>query len=235
MELMAVVVMVGILAAMAAPSMIRSRRDARAYTDAGQILELVRNARTRATGRGAAQMISFDTTSSRGKYRLFEAVDPNAGTGANRTPRATCTNPTTTAWADSSGNPQTTDRNFLVDGVNLDGNLEVQANISSQITVTSGAPPTAAVTSSAAVCFTPGGRTYLYVGSLTGNGPQFTTSGTVTPFIGSVRVDVFRLLQGQTTMNAANSEGLVRSILMPSSGNARLIVGQPGGMKEIGS
>jgi hypothetical protein len=162
-------------------------------------------------------------------------VDPNAGGGANRTPRSTCINPTVDAWADKSASPATTDRNYFVDGVNLDGGYEVQYNIASQITVTAGSPPTAAVVNGAALCFTPGGRAYLYQGALTGNGPQFTQSGTITPFIGSIQVDVFRLLVGQSTMNTSNAEGLVRSILIPSSGTSRLIVGQPGGMKEIGS
>ena len=112
-ELAVVVTIIGILAMMAMPVMGDAKLERHTYDDAGQILELVRTARTRAMGRGAATMVSFNANGTRGTYRMLEAVSPNPGGGndaTNRLPRATCTNPTATAWTEGDFN------NTFVDG-----------------------------------------------------------------------------------------------------------------------
>jgi prepilin-type N-terminal cleavage/methylation domain-containing protein len=220
-ELAVVIIIIGILAALAIPSLQKEKKDRRSYDDSGAILELVRNARTRAVGRGAATMVSFDTSSNvRGNYRMYEAVDANANNaGAARTPRATCSNPTPAAWVD--GNIA----NNFIDGVNLNGTLEDDYNITSQITVFN-ANGASSVETFVAVCFTPAGRSYFYKCAAT---PTFSPA---TPFIGSVQVDVARLLLNQTSIAPANIEGIMRSVIIPSSGNARVIVAPPVGIEE---
>ena len=220
-ELAIVVIIVGILAALAMPSLQKGRKDRWVYNDAGAILELVRNARTHAIGRGAATMISFDTAANvNGRYRMYEAVDANANNaGTARTPRATCSNPTATSWVDGDV------ANNFIDGVDLNGPMETDYNITSQITVYdskgAGAPQTFV-----AICFTPAGRAYFYKGAAT---PTFSPA---LPFVGSIQVDVARLLLGQTAISSTNLEGMMRSVVVPSSGNSRLITTLPAGLAE---
>src|SRR5438046_500290 len=100
-ELAVTVTIIGILAMLAFPQMSDAQLERHAYDDAGQILGLVRTARTRAMGRGASTMVTFDTVSSgatRGNYRLYEGVAPNPGganDATNRLPRSSCTIPAT--------------------------------------------------------------------------------------------------------------------------------------------
>lgn len=223
-ELMVVVMIIGILAAMAIPSFTEEARDRHAYDDAGQILQLVRNARTRALGRGAAQMVSMSTDAgSHGIYRMYEAVDPNATGGLNRTPRATCMNSTPTSWRD--GDPG----NVFIDGVNLDGKREVDDNTFSLI---QGYDNTGAVTSKVfvALCYSPSGRAYYYESGAASD-PVFTPT---IPFISTLAISVARLLPSQTTVNASNLLGIQRTILIPAAGNPRLTSTLPG-LTEQGS
>src|SRR5580692_12345519 len=57
MELMVVVMIIGVLAALAIPSMSLASYERDTYNDAGAIMQLFREARTRAVGRGAATLI----------------------------------------------------------------------------------------------------------------------------------------------------------------------------------
>ena len=58
-ELMVVIIIIGIVAALAVPTMAAARIDRNAYDDAGMIMELFREARTRAVARGGAILISM--------------------------------------------------------------------------------------------------------------------------------------------------------------------------------
>lgn len=58
-ELMVVVLIIGIVAALAIPSMTIVGSDRHAYDDAGSIMMLFRSARTRAVGRGSAVLVSM--------------------------------------------------------------------------------------------------------------------------------------------------------------------------------
>ena len=217
-ELCVVIAIIGILAVMAVPSFDGEVKDRRAYDDAGKILELVRSAKTRAIGRGAATMVLFTAqsgASARGNYRMYEAVDPNPNNiGANRTPRSTCTNPTPSAWVDGDL------RNNFIDGVTLDNTIEGDDNITSQIEYYA---PGGALTApnTLAVCFTPGGRSYFFQGSTP---PTFSPAA---PFLGTIEVDVARLFLGQTSIAPGNAQGVVRQVFIPPSGNARLVSVNP--------
>lgn len=217
-ELAVVVLIIGILAMMAIPDMGDAQLERHAYDDAGQILGLVRTARTRAMGRGAATMVTFDTVtagSGRGNYRLYEAVDPNPGQGLGataRVPRSSCTYPAT-AW--TPGDP----RNNFIDGVNLNGTYENQANIVSRIVTFDNTGTPTVANAIIALCFTPLGRTYFWQGA-SGATPQFTAAA---PFLGTLAVDVVRLFAGQNGINSTATAGITRRVIVPSTGNARIV------------
>src|SRR6476619_2331488 len=63
-ELMVVVILVGIMVMLAVPSMSSARHDRRVYEDASSIAQLVRDARARAMGRGAAVVVQLSNASS---------------------------------------------------------------------------------------------------------------------------------------------------------------------------
>jgi prepilin-type N-terminal cleavage/methylation domain-containing protein len=213
-ELAVVVAIIGILAMMAFPTMTDAKLDRQAYDDAGQILGLVRTARTRAMGRGAATMVSFNAGGTRGTYRMLEAVSPNPGNASdatNRLPRSTCTNPTPASWTEGDFN------NTFIDGVNLDGNYDVGANITSRVVTFDNTGAASIATNLVAICFNPMGHAYFFSGT---GAPSFSPA---TPFIGAIAVDVARLFAGQTNIAATTTLGVTRRVVIPSSGNARIV------------
>lgn len=211
-----VVAIIGILAAMAFPSMTDASLERHTYDDAGQVLEIIRNARTRAMGRGAATMVTLDTVSNpRGKYQLFEAVSANPGgvlDPTSRVPNASCTIPATQWTPGAPGN-------VFIDGVSLNGTYENQANITSRIVTFDNTGVPAVSTTVLALCYTPLGRAYFWQGGAGGT-PTFTPG---VPFLGTIAIDVARLLQGQTAIGAASVAGITRRVIVPSSGNTRVL------------
>lgn len=212
-ELAVVVTVIGIFAMLAMPSMGDSRYDRMAYDDTASVMELVRSARTRAMGRGAAVMVTLTTNNTIGNFRMYEAVDPNPtqGNAADaRIPRSTCMNPTADAWK-----PGDT-RNAFIDGVDMNGSAQIDGNFAVRI-VTFASDGTETVVPTVSICFNPAGRSYLYVG---GGSPTFSPAA---PFLGTIAVDVVRLLPGTSGISAANQKGVARRVLIPSSGNTRMV------------
>ena len=60
-ELMVVVTIISVVCILAIPSMSHEGYERRAYTDAASVVEIVREARTRAIARGAAQLLVMTT------------------------------------------------------------------------------------------------------------------------------------------------------------------------------
>jgi prepilin-type N-terminal cleavage/methylation domain-containing protein len=201
MELMVVVIIVGILAVLAVPSMSLAKYDRNAYDDAGSIMMLFRSARTRAIARGGAVMIGMSAAAGtdRGTFMMYEAVTPNAtGTAAAATPVATCKTPVVWAPFDAT-NPGIA----LVDGVNLNGTLEANANIQAQIVQYNGAAPSAF--NPGYVCYTPLGRSYA--------------SGTLAAGMFDGQLATLNPIAVQITRK---NGGTMRSVLVPPNGMARL-------------
>jgi prepilin-type N-terminal cleavage/methylation domain-containing protein len=204
-ELMVVIIVIGIIAALAIPTMSASRYDRHAYDDAGSIMQLFRSARTRAIARGGAMLITLNANGAtdRGTFMMYEAVAPNAGGGTARTPVANCKSPMN--WT-----PLTVANTsiLLVDGVNLNGNIEVRADIQTQLFIyTSPAANTASkITTGASICYTPLGRSYVALGA-----PSATMFDGQVPTISPLEVEVQRA-----------AGGTYRSVVVPPNGMARL-------------
>ena len=205
-ELMVVVVVIAIISVLAIPTMALSGRDRHAYQDAGAIMQLFREARTRAVARGGAELISMTSNGSadRGTFMLWEAVAPNpGGVGLNRVPISSCKTPT--PWAPlTAANANV----VLVDGVNLNGSqAEVEADIETQMLFFD-SPANAAPTAFTAgfLCYTPLGHSYLNLG--TGAAPLFDGQlPTITPLV----------------MRVTRTAGAtLRDVVVPPNGMARL-------------
>jgi prepilin-type N-terminal cleavage/methylation domain-containing protein len=217
-ELLVVVMIIGILTALAIPTMSTARFDRATFSDAGSVMQLFREARTRSVARGAAEMIAMTAsgTTDRGTFTLWEsvAVDPT-GNGSNRLPQPSCVAPPGGTPA-LTWSPLATTNTLLVlvDSVNLNGTgntIESDANIQTDMFVYQN-PTTPAKTAFATgyICFTPLGRAYM---SVTGT-PQ-PVFDAVLPAVGVVQIDVARY-------NASTAVGNIRSVLLPPNGMARL-------------
>lgn len=210
-ELLVVIVIIGILSALAIPTMSTAKYDRDTYNDAGAIMQLFREARTRAVARGAAEMIQMTANgiTDRGSFYLWESVsiDPT-GTGANRLPVPYCGLPT--LW-----NPlNATNTNIvLVDGFSLNngaGSVEVNQDIETAMSIyLNPTSPAQTTLNGAFVCYTPLGRSYVVTGTV------LTTFDGVLPSVGVISLDVSRHVGGV-------SVGTIRSVLLPPSGMARL-------------
>lgn len=225
-ELLVVIIIIGILAALAMPTMSTARYDREAYTDAGSIMMLLREARMRAIARGGAEMVAMTANglADRGTFVLWEAVtmDPN-GNGTARLPSPSCMAPT--IWPQplpdpSQGLVMVNGQQGVVSvaGVNLNTQnqsasaLEAVADIETQLYYylsTASSAPVAFNTGY--VCFTPLGRSYASVIGATA--PIFDG------MLPSVSVIEARVLRGVHN-NVGSSQ--IRSVLLPPNGMARL-------------
>jgi len=219
-ELMVVIIIVGILAVMAIPTMVQARLDRNAYDDAGAIMQLFRSARTRAVARGGAILISMTSSpTDRGTFLSYEAVSANAGFNAvgkqaNQTPVGTCKAPT--VWIPlSTGNPGIQE----IDGVNLNGNIEADANVWASLWSYSGG--TASNFGAAWICFTPLGHVYFTTAIAN---PTYGTTNPfdgVLPMVSPIEFRVQRFPAGGTAFSGT-AFGTTRSVLLPPNGMTRI-------------
>lgn len=222
-ELLVVVIIIGILAALAIPTMSTARYDREAYTDAGSIMMLFREARMRAIARGGAEMLAMSANglTDRGTVALWEAVTMNpTGNGTARLPAPNCMAPTIWQPLPVWGTQGLTMLNgtqgvVFIDGVNLNaaaGSLEAVADIETQLYYYQNpANPAPVAFTQGFVCFTPLGRSYANVVGATQ--PLFDG------FLPSVTVIEARVLRG---VNNNVGSAQIRSVLLPPNGMARL-------------
>jgi type IV fimbrial biogenesis protein FimT len=139
-ELMVVVLIIGILAAIAVPSMLQRFRERRSSEAAQRVAALYRGARMRAMGRGSAVLVRFD---SKG-FKVLEAMRPkrNDGTDCEGEPASSCLN---TAWDTNSAELSTFD--------------PVHRSEYEGVTIAAADPNGTALTDFD-ICFTPSGRAY---------------------------------------------------------------------------
>ncbi len=210
-ELLVVIILIGILAALAIPSMMEQTIDRHVYSDALAINDLVREARTHAIGRGGAVMLAMTTAGGTpGTYTAYEAVQPNPQLGGvNSLPLSSCKSPTNWALNDASAGAAQSASQFRQ--VQL-STYETTNGISTRIFST--ASGTLAVTTTAYLCFTPLGRTYVVDGGDITAGMFANAS----PMVETLQIEVAR-------RSGANIVGIVRSVLVPPNGVTRLLSG----------
>jgi prepilin-type N-terminal cleavage/methylation domain-containing protein len=145
-ELMVVVVIIGILAAIALPQIASRMRERRTNQAAQQIALIYRNARLRAMGRGFAVLVNYSSTS--GGFRVLETLP--AGGSMNCTPRLppSCTS---TNWAVA-----TETREVEKFNPSLSGSTGTYAGVSVSVT----AQPSGATAATLDLCFAPSGRSF---------------------------------------------------------------------------
>jgi prepilin-type N-terminal cleavage/methylation domain-containing protein len=206
LELLVVIIVIGIVAMLAIPTMTATRSDRHAYDDAGSIMQLFRSARTRAIARGGAVLVTMTSNgaSDRGTFMMYEAVIANAAVGdagpaGINSPLASCKAPMN--WVNATA----TTAPLLVDGVNLNGQSETQSDIQTQI-FTYGPTPTP-LTTQGNLCWTPLGRSYFAAGAVAAN--MFDG---LLPTTSPLEIQVQRNTGG----------GTYRSVLLPPNGMARL-------------
>jgi hypothetical protein len=136
---------------------------------------------------------------------VYEAVgnNPGAGAGLARAPVAACKMPMN--WVPL--NPLQNTRIVLVDGLNLNGGIENQYNITTQLFSYTTSGKSAAITQ-AFMCFTPLGRTY------------FTTAAT--PLFDGMQPMLSPLEFLVQRMSGTSPVGTKRSVVLPPNGMARV-------------
>lgn len=202
-ELMVVVVIVAICAAIAAPAMLEAQRNRRAYQDAGSIMTLFKNARARAIGDQAAVAVFVNFTTSGasvGSIAEYESTYRTGGFAGGQATMNTCTAPS--GWgATAPTTGSIAGSAVLLDGTFIQEQVDTAANI--QLSVDG-----VAFTSTSnliAYCFTPSGRMYVDTAPSASSGPTFT-SPTLIPSVLTVKRNV----------------GLSRNVLVMPSGAIRM-------------
>jgi prepilin-type N-terminal cleavage/methylation domain-containing protein len=204
-ELMVVVIVIGVVAALAVPTMASARIDRHAYDDAGEIMQLLRGARTHAVARGAAVLVQMQMNGpgNRGMFSVYEAVGNNPGVtnGLARAPVGTCKAPM--KWVPIAGNQQVVN----IDSLDLNGTTENEFDIETALVPYSTGGAQAPVTQ-AFLCFTPLGRVYFVSGN--------------TPLFDGMQSMLAPLELRVTRMSGGVPLGTIRSVILPPNGMARV-------------
>jgi prepilin-type N-terminal cleavage/methylation domain-containing protein len=152
-ELMVVVALVGITAAIAVPSYSEIFLDRRVQDDASQIAGILREARARAMARGSAVLVAFTGgVGAGGAFGVYESVTtmpmPGLPAGPNRVPLGTCRAPT--AWAPLNASNANV---WLLSEHRFTGNRDVNAGLRTTYRTAAGVD-----LAEVYLCFTPTGR-----------------------------------------------------------------------------
>lgn len=196
---------VSLLAAVSLPGISEKLRDRQASEVAQNVALFYRQARMRAIGRGAAQMVRFVTAPvQQGEFYLYEGVQPLAGGAASNL--GTCGNlPQSGAYSCLNTNWVPGDP-----GTRFVTSLGVNANT---MDVYSEALIDNAVVPGLDICFSPSSRAYF----------RQNAGGAWQPLTTVPKFQVTRMQAG-TSKNVSNIRGLVRELIIPPNGGARLVL-----------
>jgi prepilin-type N-terminal cleavage/methylation domain-containing protein len=206
LELMVVVVIVGVLAALAVPSLRIATFDRHAYEDAGAIMQLFRDARLRSVARGSAVIVTVTAngTGNRGAFTVYENVTPDQN--GNPTPVPGCKS--TAMWSLTPPNA------IMIEGLDLNGRPEVEADIETQVFRYDGASGSTAPKQTTVpagttyLCYTPLGRSYYNM--------------TQPSFSGAPSTSVFEVLVSRGLSNGVVGAS-TRSVIIEPNGMPRIL------------
>ncbi|MBX3234045.1 MAG: prepilin-type N-terminal cleavage/methylation domain-containing protein [Labilithrix sp.] len=218
-ELMVVVMLIAILAALAAPSLATARDDQLAFSYARQVSEMVHNARARSAGRGAAHLVLYIRGAGRGELHVFEATDGLLATStpiAGPNPVSSCRAPN--QWQNVTAlTPAAGDRWVHIESLNLNNmsaaSVQVKQNMMMLGRVATGTDPPANV-DAWALCTTPNGTTYF--GSDNSAANAIAAMQSQPPFNGVAELDIARHDTGGLVV------GLTRRVIIASGGAPRI-------------
>jgi prepilin-type N-terminal cleavage/methylation domain-containing protein len=192
-ELLAVVAIIGILAAAASPVFVQLIRDGRVSSAATAFADVYRTGRARAQGRGSAVVIRWNTAQAlptaanpAGHVTMREAIVGAAGGDCAPSPAPSCFG---TNWADGG-----TTSKFVM---SFDERLAQYQPSSAEFL-----DPAGTASGYAEICFTPRGRTFI----------RYAANGAFLPLTGVPRIEV---------TNSTTS--VVRQVLLPPNGVARVV------------
>jgi len=147
LELMAVVILVGLLAVIAIPGASKAMRERRSSQAAQEIVLLYNQARARAIARGSAVLVRYDE----GKFEVRQAIAGNTMGNCQYAPASSCTTPLG-LWDGDTNSQQLS----VFEPLNYEG-VDVRFHA---LSYTKGVPPSAATPTKADICMTPGGRVF---------------------------------------------------------------------------
>ena len=190
-ELVAVVLIIGITAALATPSIAGQIRERRARDAAQRVALIYSTARMRALGRGSAVRVNYDKVKG---FTVLESIEGVTAAQNLSASRAAC--------AEQPGLGC------------LTNNWTPEAGTSRQVATLGPLPEISIVArdkdgaeqSTMDICFTPMGRSFIFV-----------AGQAATPMAGATTIDV-RRYQG----SASNPVGLLRTVVVLPNGRARL-------------
>jgi type II secretory pathway pseudopilin PulG len=189
MELMVVVMLIAILAAMAAPSMSEARNDRICFDFARQYQQVLMRARSRAAGTGAAHIAILGRGSNnRGYVTIYQALDGVTTPGPG--PVSSCK--LANQWADSVNYPITKGSTtaLFIDGADMNGvGVNETMGLRGDL-LGSGVAGTVSVDGYFAICVTPSGITFVGAGDSAQHAIDAMRDST--PFTGTVEVDIQR-------------------------------------------
>lgn len=204
-ELMVVVIIIGVLAVAAAPSMRLTTYERHAYNDAGAIMQLFRNAHARAVAYSVPVLVSMSATNSSADRGTFGTYIANNPVGAGSV--VSCKG---FAWAPVAANSAAGGTITMIDWVNLNGpagSAEADASIQTALTYYTTNAATPFTNGTAYVCFTPLGHSYVTL-------PAAPTPLFASSMVPNVYPLVALVTRGSGTIN--------RSVVLLPNGSARV-------------
>lgn len=200
MELMAVVIIVGVLAGIAIPAAYAAMRERRSSNAAHTVALHYQQARMRAMGRGKAVLVRFKD----GQMETLEAAESLSATHCNMQPIASCVQ-NHTRWGNTLnlGAASTAPQAKRIAGFRGDGSPYEQVKYTIQRTQMDGTDTAPAQLD---ICFTPSGRAFY----------RETFAGAFAPLEGLVRIEAARKDSG------GNAIGITRQVFVLPNGMARV-------------
>jgi hypothetical protein len=195
--------------------------DRRAFTDASNVVEIVREARTRAVARGAAELLIMHAPGSgnTASFTLWEATSTiTTGDAGFVSASSSCNPPTVWPNFTGYGSPGAATAAF-VDEFQIGGANSLESQSQGNINMQVYDPTPTAVTTNLYLCFTPAGRSYYATGA-SPPAAGFVNALGSSGGVGAITVTVAAgTLSG---VNGSNSTNLVRTVWIPPSGAASL-------------